>query len=183
MLCFNLAVLLCEVRRATEAEALLPQLRALVTELGNDNDIDSIRLLWLEGKVASHLGRWQEAFHKLARVREEFVALGMGYDAALASLELAAVHLEVGNAGEVKAIAREVLPIFEAHQVEREILASLIVFCQAAEQEVATAAVVRRLVAQLARAPHVTPVVAKTRARRRSGGFSPGEQAGGGASM
>jgi hypothetical protein len=147
-----LTVLCCHLGRAAEAEALLPEVRALVAELAND--IDAIRLLWLEGKIASHLGRWQEALDKLARVCRAFAERRMGYDAALASLELAAVHLEVGDTAAAKAIAREVLPIFQGYEVDREALASLLVFCQAAERDAATAGLARRLAAELARAPH-----------------------------
>jgi transcriptional regulator with XRE-family HTH domain len=147
---FNLLVTLCHLGQYRDAEAGLPALRELTLELGNR--LDSLRVVWLSGRVAAGLGRRAEARAAFAQVRRDFAALGNGYDAALASLELAVLGLEEGRTAEVRALAREMMATFRAQRVHREALAALALFCQAAEAETATAELARRLLAYLERA-------------------------------
>jgi transcriptional regulator with XRE-family HTH domain len=147
---FNLLVTYCHLGRYTDAEAGLPALCALTSELGNR--LDLLRVTWLSGRVAAGLGRRAEARAAFEQVRREFAALGNGYDAALASLELAVLHLEEGRPGEVRALAAEMVATFGAQRVHREALAALALFCQAAEAETATAELARRLIDYLERA-------------------------------
>jgi hypothetical protein len=78
----------------------------------------------------------------------------MAYDAALVTMEMAVFHLQAGRTGEVKRLAREMKPIFDAEGVHREALAALQLFREAAEREAATVAMTRRIVAYLYRARH-----------------------------
>lgn len=149
---FQLTVNLCHLGRYAETETLIPEVRRLATQLGND--LDLIRVLWLEGRVAAGLGKPEEAIVALSRVREEFIARGIAYDAALASLELAAYHLERGRAGEVKRLAKQMAPIFQAQGIHREALAALRLFCRAAEQQEVTVEMARRLIEYLHLARH-----------------------------
>jgi len=149
---FQLAVNLDHLGRHTEAEALLPEVRGLAVQLGNE--LDQIRVLWLEGRVAAGLGQMDKALGALSRVREDFVSRGIAYDAALASLELAALLLEWRRTGQVKALARQMAPVFQSQGVHREALAALRLFCRAADQETATVEMARRLVEYLHRARH-----------------------------
>ena len=152
MLRQNPALLLCHLGRYAEAEALLPEIRVLTMQL--DNKLDSLRLRWLEGRVAAGLGRAEEALAALSQVRAGFVERGIAYDAALVTLELAVVHLEPGRTREVKALARQMAPIFKAQGVHRGALAALKLFCEAAEKEAATVELARRVVEYLYRAQH-----------------------------
>jgi transcriptional regulator with XRE-family HTH domain len=147
---FNLLVTLCHLGRYEDAEAGLPALRQLTLELGNR--LDSLRVVWLSGRVAAGLGRRGEARAGFEEVRREFAALGNGYNVALASLELAILGLEEGRTGEVRALAGEMMATFRAQRVHREGLAALALFCQAAEAETATAELARRLLDYLERA-------------------------------
>jgi transcriptional regulator with XRE-family HTH domain len=147
---FNLAVSLCHLGRYIEAAELPPKVRSLAVQLGNG--LDLVRVLWLEGRIAAGLRRTGEAVSTLEQVRKDFAALGIAYDAALASLDVAVLHLELGRAAEVKILAREMAPIFQAQGVHREALAALKLFCEAAEQEIATARWTRRLIVFLERA-------------------------------
>ncbi|HXU29513.1 MAG TPA: helix-turn-helix transcriptional regulator, partial [Thermoanaerobaculia bacterium] len=104
---FNLAGSLLDLKRQAEAEALLPEVRALVDPA---DELDRIRLLWLEGKVAAGAGRIDEAAAGLDQVRREFADRKMGYDAALAALEEAALLLERGRTSETRALVDEALP-------------------------------------------------------------------------
>ncbi|HVT18886.1 MAG TPA: helix-turn-helix transcriptional regulator [Thermoanaerobaculia bacterium] len=148
---FNQAVNLCHLERYADAEPRLAEARRLAG--GQGSGLDLLRALWLEGRVAAGLGRQEEAITILARVKEEFAARGIPYDSALAALDLAALYLESGETAEVKRLARQIGPIFEAEGVEREALVSLRVFCEAAQRETATAELARRLARELAGAP------------------------------
>jgi predicted DsbA family dithiol-disulfide isomerase len=73
---------------------------------------------------------------------------------ALALLEEAVLLLEEGRAAEVKALAAELVRVFEANGVHREALMALQLFHAAAEQEKATAELARRVLRFLFRAQH-----------------------------
>ncbi len=141
---YNLALSLWELRRYTEAEALLPTVRELAAGLGNELDV--VRGLWLEGRVAAGLGRREEALQALERVRRYFTSEQIAYDAALASLEVAVLYLEAGRTGEVKRLAEEMVWVFKAQGVKEEALAALRLFCEAAGREAATVELARRAV-------------------------------------
>jgi tetratricopeptide (TPR) repeat protein len=149
---FSLASNLCHAGRPAEAQELLPGLRVLALQLGNG--LDSLRLRWLEGRIAAGMGRREEALEALSQVRVELVAKGIAYDAALATLQMAALYLEQGRTGEVKALARQMAPIFKAQGVHQEALAALKLFCQAAEREAATPEMIYRMIQYLCRARH-----------------------------
>ena len=95
-----------------------------------------------------------DAQEALTQVKADFTARGLAYDAALASLELAALYLEDERTAEVRDLAREMAPIFQAQGVHREALAALRLFRQAAEREAVTLEMARRLVDYLERARH-----------------------------
>ena len=150
VLLFNLANNLLQVNQPSETEALLPELKALSARIGND--LDAIRLRWLEGRIAASLGRREKAVTTLSGVREDFAVRRIAYDAALVSLELAALFLEEHRVSEVRAISRQILWIFHAQGVHREVLAALRLFCEAAERETVTIEMVRRILDYLRRA-------------------------------
>jgi tetratricopeptide (TPR) repeat protein len=144
---FNLTLNLWQFGQCTEAEALLPIVRELAISLGNE--LDLIRCLWLEGRVAAGLERREEALPALGQVRRYFTAKQIAYDAALASLELAVLYLEAGQTREVKSLAEEMLWIFKAQGVHKESLAALKLFCEAARREDATAELAREVLEHL----------------------------------
>jgi tetratricopeptide (TPR) repeat protein len=148
---FNLAVNLCHLGRYAEAAPLVAAARELAVALRND--LDLLRVLWLEARVAAGLGRRTEAAAALRQVRRDFAVRGLAYDAALSTLDLAVVLLDEGRAGEVRALAPEALPIFGSLGLQLEALQALRVFWQA-EQEAATADLGRRLLRFLERARH-----------------------------
>ena len=149
---FNPAVNLCKLGRYVEAEDLLPAARALAVQLGNE--LDGLRLQWLEGRIAAGLGRTENAVQSLSRVRGEFASRGIAYDAALATLELAVLYLEQGRTLDVKTLARQMAPIFGVQGVHREALAALKLFCEAAEKAAATVELTRQVAEYLYRARH-----------------------------
>lgn len=113
------------------------------------NPIDCVRALWLRGRLYAALEEEKAALACLARVKQEFVARALPYEAALASLELAVLHLKANRLGEVKALAEEMYPVFVAEQIPREASAALLLFVEAARREAATVEAVERLLADL----------------------------------
>ncbi|HEX7183124.1 MAG TPA: helix-turn-helix domain-containing protein [Thermoanaerobaculia bacterium] len=109
---FNLAGNLCHVKRFSEAESVVGEVRALVVELGNG--LDLLRTRWLQGWLAAGLGRRDEAMATLAKVCDDFAELEIAYDALLAALELAVLYLEKGRTAEVKDLAVRLAPLFKA---------------------------------------------------------------------
>jgi transcriptional regulator with XRE-family HTH domain len=147
---FNTLVCLTDLGRHAEAEAGLPEVQALTAELGND--LDGVRLRWLEAKIAAGCGRIAEAVRAFFEVRDRFAAEGIAYDTALVTLELAALLAEQGRTVEVKTLAAQTERIFKAQKVERERLGALRLFCGAARKEHLTATLARQLLADLRKA-------------------------------
>jgi len=142
VLLFNLTVNLLHLSRLSEAEDHLSDAREVAIRLGNE--LDLTRTLWLEGRLDAALGRTTKAMAALEQVFDELVALALPYDAALAGLDLAAVHLEQEQTREVLALAVRIEAVFRTFRIEREALAALRVFCEAARQEEATVELARR---------------------------------------
>jgi len=148
----NLAASLCNLGRYGEALEVVEEARPLATELGDE--IDSVRITWLEGRIAAGLGRPWEARALLAEARQAFEARGMVYDVALALLEEAVLLLEEGRRSELKALARRLARVFAANGVHREALAALQLFYAAAERGEATPDLASRVLRFLFRARH-----------------------------
>jgi tetratricopeptide (TPR) repeat protein len=148
----NLANCLSLAGRYDEAEALLPELREAFAQLGPAaKPLDLVRLQWLEGRVAFGLGRTAEAEAVLRAVQEDFLRRGMGYDAALVSLDLAILYIEAERTEELQRLAVEVMPVFAARDVHREALATLLIFQRACAQERLTVQLAGQLAATLRR--------------------------------
>jgi tetratricopeptide (TPR) repeat protein len=103
-----------------------------------------LRLSWLQGKIAAGLGRSEEAERIFLEVRDGFLVQGIGYDAAMVSIEdLALLYVREGRVADVKRLAEEIFPIFQAQDVHREAVAAPMLFQEAARQEQLTVRSVR----------------------------------------
>ncbi|HEX4959257.1 MAG TPA: helix-turn-helix domain-containing protein [Thermoanaerobaculia bacterium] len=156
---FNRTDDLCHLERWAEAAKLLPRVTKMAAEQGNA--LDLIRLRWLQAKVAAGQGRAGEAIAKLEKVSGDFTERRLPYEAALSSLDLAVLWLQAGRNAEVALIAVGMKWIFEAKGIEREALAALRLFCDAAEREAATVELARRVIADLEKAERASPSQAK----------------------
>jgi tetratricopeptide (TPR) repeat protein len=152
---FNMADNLCQLERYAEAVDLLPQIRELAVGLGNG--LDFIRVVWLAARLAAGQGRRGDAIAGLEQVRRDFTVRQLPYDAARSSLDLAVLWLEAGNTAEVRALALAMSWIFKAQGIHREALASLSLFCDAAQRETATAELARRVMAEIERVRRSAP--------------------------
>jgi tetratricopeptide (TPR) repeat protein len=153
---FNLVGCLQDSGRSAEAAALIPDVRRMAERVGKRSDL--LRLRWTEGKVAASTGHPAEAEEALLEVREDFLADSLAFDAALVSLDLAALYFKEGRLDETKILAEEVIPVFRSREVYREALAALIVFQRAAEMEQLTLGLVEEIADYLKQArgnPHL----------------------------
>jgi tetratricopeptide (TPR) repeat protein len=142
----NLLVDLTELGRYDEAGALLPEIHKY---LAHGTRADALNVLWAEAQLESGRGQLETAEAKLHRVRAEFVAEGIGYDAALASLDLAKIYLRQGRTAETRELAAEMHGIFISREIHREALVALVFFQKAAEQERATVQLVEEVTSYL----------------------------------
>ena len=152
LLLFGRASNLLHLERPAQAQDLLPQVRQLAVELGNQ--LELTRVLWLAARIGAGFGRLVEAREAFEQVRHVFEEQRIAYDYALASLELAVVHLDQGHTAEVAKLAEEMWWIFKSQEVHKEALAALGLFCEAARKGQADAGWVRRMITFLNRAQY-----------------------------
>jgi tetratricopeptide (TPR) repeat protein len=145
----NLTCFLQATGRNEEAAALLPEARQLATRLGND--LDLVRLRWVEGRIAFGLGQRGPAEQAFKDVQREFLDRDLGYDAALVSLDLAILYAKEGCVAELKQLALDILPAFSSREVHREAMAALLLFQHACQEERLTVELARQLAALLKR--------------------------------
>lgn len=138
--------------RALMACGRYEEARELLRSNGSEDpggQVNRLKVRWLEGQVDAGLGELDRAEQALAEVRLGFEETGLPYKAALAGLELAAVHLRQGRAGEARDRALESVRVFSSLGIGREALASVLVVREAFERRIATAALLDSVVARL----------------------------------
>lgn len=138
----NLIHYLCEAGDFLAARRLLDECEGEYRVHGQVSF--QIRLHWIRGKVAQGLGDFAPAEREYVYARDRFAAGGLGYDAALVTLDLATLYLEQGRNAEVRKAAAWTSALFESQDVHREALAALTLFRQAALQDALTVAQVHR---------------------------------------
>jgi tetratricopeptide (TPR) repeat protein len=139
----NLILFLSDSGQNDEAMRLLESSRPLYHEVGDQMGL--LRLRWLEGRIASSLGRFAEAEQILRDVRQELIERDLGFDTALLSLDLAGLYARQGRSAEMRRLAAEMLPIFRSRDIHREAIAALFLFQKAAEMERVTLGLIREV--------------------------------------
>jgi tetratricopeptide (TPR) repeat protein len=139
----NLISALCESGRPREAFALLFHTRPLYLMQGDR--LNLLRLRWLEGAVSRGLQRYEQAAVAFREVREAFLDLGLDYDAALASLDLAEVYATQGRTSDVRRLTDEMLEVFRSRNIHREAMGALSVLQKAASTERAELVLIREV--------------------------------------
>ncbi|MDX1996529.1 MAG: hypothetical protein SF066_02325 [Thermoanaerobaculia bacterium] len=145
----NLASYLVEGGLYREAQSHLQAHRACLR--GGQDPYSQLRLRWLEGLIAEGLGDALAAEGGFRLVQQAFLSKGMTYDAAIVTLDLAALLLESGRTGEVVELASAALAAFQAVEVERESLGALSLLRSAAQAGQASASLARLWARQLRR--------------------------------
>ena len=113
--------------------------------------IYQIRLSWIQAQVSAGLREWQRAEEGLRAVRKEFEQEGMGFHAALASLELALVWMRQGRYGETERMVLEVCGVFFALRIQREAFGAVMVLKEAFENRMATLGLLEEVIGLLGR--------------------------------
>jgi len=145
----NLIMVLAAAGLHQDASAMLPEVKDLANRLGNE--LDLLRLRWVEGRVALGLGMRGPAEQAFKEVQRDLLNRDMGYDAALASLDLAILYAQEGCISELKQLALDILPVFSSQEVHREAMAALLLFQHACEEERLTVELARQLASLLER--------------------------------
>lgn len=138
---FSLAANYCHLDRFEEARLLIANVRELASQLGDE--IDLIKIGWIEGRIAGGLGLYAPALRALNTAAEEFERHGLHYNVALARLEEAYFLQEVGRHEEVQEITAKLAPVFAANGVHTEALIALQLFVSAVERREVTARLTR----------------------------------------
>jgi tetratricopeptide (TPR) repeat protein len=132
----NIVLLRVELGEYEEASQYLYRMQPLYDRYLSD--VERLKLRWVEGKIAAGLGRLDEAEEAFLEASRDFDQAGLGYRAALVSLDLVAVWLRQGRTPEIRHLVAELLATFRAIGVEREALAGILLLRDAVECEQAT---------------------------------------------
>ncbi len=146
----NLLDDLAEAGRYLEAREILVQAIPLYDSFPDASTRN--RRKWVQGKIAAGLGQRQQAELLLKAARDGFVENEIAYDAALVSLDLAALYAEAGAATKLKRLSEEMLLIFHSQMIHREALAALSYLRQALDAERANLELIRQIASYLKRA-------------------------------
>jgi tetratricopeptide (TPR) repeat protein len=123
---FTLTGLLAEAGRPEEAMVALRDTRALCQAA--EDRLNLIRLRRLEGKIEEAMGRPDAAEAALIEARDAFLHEGLGTEAAVASIDLAALYAGQGRLPEMVRLSENMSPVYRARDMRREIVATLMVF-------------------------------------------------------
>jgi len=113
-----------------------------------------LKRTWVEGNIAAGLGDLERAVERLSDAIQGFEEAELGYQAALAALDLGAVWLRQGRAHAASELVEHAAETFVAIGVGREALGALALLQQACEQENVTATFVHHVSAFLRRLEH-----------------------------
>lgn len=160
----NLADCLSKAGDLEEAGSLLPEVEALGDSVGLP-ETDRLRTAWVAARVRLPAD-WSEAVEHLRLVRQRLIDLGLLYDAALASLELALWHAEEIATGQglpghavnpehlaaIRQLAAESAQFFVGADITPEALAALALFQYVSLSAVPTPSTLRKVEQLLRRA-------------------------------
>ncbi|HET9229294.1 MAG TPA: hypothetical protein VFR31_21625 [Thermoanaerobaculia bacterium] len=145
----NLLFHLVEAGEIGRAESLLHQSRELYETYGGR--MEQLKVRWMDGRIAFRLGDQSRAEKAFIEVQAGFEEIGLSYDMALVSLELAAVWLEQGRTREIRDLLDETVATFQTRGIRREAIAALLMLREAIERERATVVLLRAVASELQR--------------------------------
>jgi len=137
----NILLSRIELGEFAQAQRQLQRMRPLYA--AHAGWLDRVKLLRLEGEIAAGLGDLVTAEATFQQIREDLNDAGLGYQAALVSLDLAGVWLRQSRTLEVRSLVSEIVSSFQILGVEREALSAIHLLQDALERDQATLEVVR----------------------------------------
>jgi hypothetical protein len=127
---------LVECGRCRQARIHLWRSRALLERHGGK--LHLLRLRWLSGRIHAGIGELERAERDLVATKEGFAAAGSPYNAALVSLDLAAIWLQQGKTPRVRLLVDEMIAVFRSLRIAREAVAALLILREACDHDEAT---------------------------------------------
>lgn len=134
----NLALYLSDIGRSEEASAVLEDARGLYDAF--PDQWTRLRLRWLEGRISRGLGRYAEAREAFAEVTLGYLKLGVGYDAALATIDAADACLLEGRQKEFAALGKLLEPVLRSEDLHQEARLAVALFQKALVSHMVTEA-------------------------------------------
>ena len=148
----NRLLALVDSRRFPEARKVLFLNAARFQELAGS--INQLKIEGMKARIDAGLGSLISAEQIFLAVRRGFEAAGMGFHAALVSLELSLIHMRQGRLAEARKEATEAGEVFRSLGVHRELLVALGVVQRSFEIGIATVPLLESVVEYARRAEH-----------------------------
>jgi tetratricopeptide (TPR) repeat protein len=143
----NHLLFLVDCGRCSEAKKALFLLQKDIQRL--NGRIQRLRLRWIQGRISAGLGEWESAEQAFTEVKDGLEEAGMGFHAALASLDLALLWMRQDRYAEAEDLALETVEVFVALRVRREAFGALMILKDAFEKQTATVSLLEDVVGYL----------------------------------
>ncbi len=114
--------------------------------------LNRLKLRWLEARIDAAMGKPERAENIFWEVKEGFEQADLGYQAAVATLDLAAVLLRQRRAGEARETAIEAAETFRRLGIHREAMAAVLILRESFRMGVATIELLEDVITFLRRA-------------------------------
>lgn len=137
---------LVDCGRFREAKRLLFRNRHRLQAAGR---IPQLKIRWIEGCIRYGLEELASAESAFLEVKQGFEEAGLGFAAALASLDAALVQMRLDRPAEAESLVTGAAAVFDALGIHREALSAVMLLKEAFERQTATAVLVERTVAFL----------------------------------
>lgn len=143
----NLLWCLVDCGLVTDAHRFLEWARPLYRH--SRERFDDLKARWLEGRIALGRGDRSGAERFFLEVRRGFEDAELIYDAALISMDLAALWLSQGRTAEIYRLVEDLIAVFRSRNIRREALGALLMLKEALRKDRATADMLRTVTAEL----------------------------------